>query len=296
MIYLDYQATTPIAPEARAAMLPYLERSSAIRIRRIGSVVRRRRRSRRRVRVLAHFGDGGGRLFFTSGATEAANWALKGAMAAAPAGRRRLVTLATEHACVLDTARYLEAQGQSWWCCRSGMTGWSISTPPRGDRRQRRALVAAMLVNNEIGVIQPGRSAGGDGAGGGGAVLLRRGAGLWPCRAAGGGHDRHFRAQDPRPQGHRRALAARRRGSARLSCMAAGRRGLALRHAQPALCAGCGAAAVLMDPAAERAHCESLRDRLLDRLGEGWTVNGSFDERWPGNPPACAAPASTPRA
>ena len=47
-----------------------------------------------------------GKLYFTSGATEAANWALKGAAARLPEGRRRIVTQATEHACVLAGGRF----------------------------------------------------------------------------------------------------------------------------------------------------------------------------------------------
>src|SRR3546814_16903623 len=50
------------------------------------------------------------RLFFTSGATESVNWALKGAISAPGQTRRRLVTLATEHACVLATAARSEAR------------------------------------------------------------------------------------------------------------------------------------------------------------------------------------------
>src|SRR3546814_5140165 len=51
------------------------------------------------------------RLFFTSGATESVNWALKGAISAPGQTRRRLVTIATEHACVLDTAEWLRSIG-----------------------------------------------------------------------------------------------------------------------------------------------------------------------------------------
>src|SRR3546814_3485817 len=52
-----------------------------------------------------------GRVFFTSGATEAANWALKSAAARLSAEKRKIVTLATEHACVLDTVEWLGTQG-----------------------------------------------------------------------------------------------------------------------------------------------------------------------------------------
>src|SRR3546814_1578815 len=96
-----------------------------------------------------------GRVFFTSGATEAANWALKGAAARLSAEKRKIVTLATEHACVLDTVEWL------------GTQGFEIDVPPvqpnglvdldllasRVDART--GLVAAMLVHNEIGAIQP---------------------------------------------------------------------------------------------------------------------------------------------
>ena len=59
-----------------------------------------------RERVLGGARRPAGRLYFTSGATEAANWALKGSRRA-----RRIVTLATEHACVLDTVEWLAGQG-----------------------------------------------------------------------------------------------------------------------------------------------------------------------------------------
>ena len=107
MIYLDYQATTPLAPEAAAAMRPWLEEKFA---------------NPHSPHKLGPRGGGGGRggagagagarsaaagkLHFTSGATEAANWALKGSGAAAA-----IVTLATEHACVLDTRRMAGGAG-----------------------------------------------------------------------------------------------------------------------------------------------------------------------------------------
>ena len=108
-IYLDYQATTPLAPEARggdAALARGEVRQSAqpapARPRGRGGGRGGARAGARRRSAAAS-----GRLYFTSGATEAANWALKGA--AAPA--RAIVTLATEHACVLDTVEWLARQG-----------------------------------------------------------------------------------------------------------------------------------------------------------------------------------------
>ena len=100
MIYLDYQATTPVAPEAAAAMRPWLEEKfanphSPHKLGREAAAAVEVARAQ----VLGELG-GGGKLYFTSGATEAANWALKGS------GKRRIVTLATEHACVLDTVEW----------------------------------------------------------------------------------------------------------------------------------------------------------------------------------------------
>ena len=82
MTYLDYQATTPLAPEAFEAMVPWLRDHHA----NPHSPHREGRRARAAVevargQVAAALGVTGGRLFFTSGATEAANWAITGTFA-----------------------------------------------------------------------------------------------------------------------------------------------------------------------------------------------------------------------
>ena len=76
-----------------------------------GASVRPRPSGDRREQILECLGADSGHFYFTSGATEAANWALKGAAARLPEGRRRIVTLATEHACVLDTLDWLTGRG-----------------------------------------------------------------------------------------------------------------------------------------------------------------------------------------
>src|SRR3954467_12466878 len=97
MIYLDYQATTPLAPEALAAMLPWLENQHA----NPHSAHAPGRAAKAAVEVardaVAALLPPGGTVSFTSGATEAINWAIKGA------GLGVIVTLATEHAATLDT-------------------------------------------------------------------------------------------------------------------------------------------------------------------------------------------------
>ena len=124
-IYLDYQATTPLAPEARAAMLPLMEQA-------FGNPHSPHRMGREakaavelaRERVAAPFGLGG-RLLFTSGATEALNWAIKGI--AETSERRRIVVTAIEHAAVLDTAGWLAGRGHD------------VVVLPVGSRRHRRS-------------------------------------------------------------------------------------------------------------------------------------------------------------
>src|SRR3954454_14897545 len=112
MIYLDYQATTPVAPEVVRAMEPWIEErfanphspsrwgheaEAAIEV------------ARKQVEKAIDLK--GGRIAFTGSATEALNWALKGSIEKAPKGRDRIITVATEHAAVLDTCEWLAGQG-----------------------------------------------------------------------------------------------------------------------------------------------------------------------------------------
>jgi cysteine desulfurase len=149
-IYLDYQATTPLAPEALAAMRPWLEDKFA----NPHSAHKPGREAAAAVEVARDMVEGSlapnatGTLAFTSGATEALNWAIKGI--GGP-----IVTLATEHAAVLDTVEALARQGAE-------VTVLPVSPDGLVDLDRARAaivpgvrLVVAMLVNNEIGVVQP---------------------------------------------------------------------------------------------------------------------------------------------
>ena len=161
-IYLDYHATTPVDPRVLDAMLPFFgpkfgnaasgthsfgwEAEGAVEV------------ARQRIADLA--GAGAREIVFTSGATESDNLALKGVVAAAGVARAHIVTLATEHKAVLDTASRLEGAG-----CRVTILG----PKPDGlvDLGQLReaigpetVLVSVMYANNEIGVLQPVRQIG----------------------------------------------------------------------------------------------------------------------------------------
>ena len=155
-IYLDYQATTPLDPAVAAAMEPYWRKS-------FGNPHSEHRHgwqaaagldlARRQVAQMV--GAEEDWVVFTSGATEANNLALKGAMMAAPEGRRRLVTAATEHSCVLESASWLERQGCALTTLGVDRDGLIDLAELENALDDDVALVSVMGVNNEIGVVQP---------------------------------------------------------------------------------------------------------------------------------------------
>ena len=155
-IYLDYQATTPLAPEVAAAMQPWLTEHfanphSAHALGRKAAAALEVARAQ-----IAELLPMGGRVVFTSGATEALNLALiGGARAAAKEGRRGIVTLASEHAAVLDTCRWLESEGYPLTVLPVAADGLVDLGALDAAITSETALVAVMQVNNEIGVVQP---------------------------------------------------------------------------------------------------------------------------------------------
>lgn len=288
-IYLDYQATTPLAPEAYAAMQPWLggpesaggwanPHSAHLLGRKASAAVEV---ARGQIDALM---PQGGRVIFTSGATEALNLAIRGALPAL-APRRRIVTIATEHAAVRDTCLWLEAQGHDVVLLPVDHDGLVDMHAARAAITPDTALVAAMLVNNEIGVIQPvevladlAHSAGAlflcDAVQGFGRVALPQAADMIAVTA----HKIH----GPKGIG---ALWVRNEVALEPLIHGGGQeQGLRSGTLSPALCAGFGAAAKLAAQRADEdaAHVAWLRDRALE-LFAGWQVNGSLDKRYPGN-------------
>lgn len=274
MSYLDYQATTPLAPEALAAMLPWLESQHA----NPHSPHREGRRAKAAVEFardqVAALLPPGGRIAFTSGATEALNWAIKGT-----AGQ--ITTLATEHAAVLDTAAAEAAQGRDVTILPVGPDG--IVDP---DAVARAGLVATMLVNNEIGVIQP-IAALAEAAHAAGALLLCDAVQGYGRVAIPDGVD-FVAISAHKIHGPKGIGALWIRDGVTLAPLmhgggqeAPGRSGTL----SPALCAGFGVAAQLMADRKDQdaAHVERLWSLARDRLGPGWTINGATDPRYQGN-------------
>ncbi|HJT41633.1 MAG TPA: cysteine desulfurase family protein [Sphingobium sp.] len=278
-IYLDYQATTPLAPEVFDVMAPLLRDQfanphSAHRLGR--AVAAQVERARDEIGRLL---PGGGRLVFTSGATEALNIAIQGA----PVGG--IVTLATEHAAVLDTVQALGAQGRAVTILPVGRDGLVDLAAAAAAIRPGVALVAAMLVNNEIGVIQPVEA----------LARLAHGAGaLFLCDAVQG----YGRVPIPaacdmvaisahKIHGPKGVGALWLREGIMLAPLIHGggqEAGLRSGTLSPALCAGFGAAARLMRQRADEdgVHVERLWLQAGE-LFEGWTLNGSAEARYHGN-------------
>ncbi len=157
MIYLDSHATTPVDPRVLEAMLPYFTEqfgNASSRNHPLGWTASRAV-ERAREQVAALIGARHREIVFTSGATESNNLAIKGVAACAPAGRRQIVTLVTEHRAVLDSCRALEKQGftVTWLPVESdGLVDLDRFTRAVSDQT---LLVSVMAGNNEIGVIQP---------------------------------------------------------------------------------------------------------------------------------------------
>ena len=280
MTYLDYQATTPLAPEALDAMLPWLRDGHA----NPHSAHREGRRAKAAVEVarerVESFGPAvAGALAFTSGATEALNWAIKGT--AGP-----IVTLASEHAAVLDTVAAEARRGRPVTVVPVGADGLVDLEAAAAAIRPGTGLVAAMLVNNEIGVVQP-IAALGDLAHAAGALML--------CDAVQGWGRIHVPADcdlvacsahkiyGPKGIG---ALWIR-DGVSLTPLMHGGGQETGGRSGtlSPALCAGFGAAAWQM---IDREYDDGrLISRLwkvaLETLSPDWIVNGSIEHRYPGN-------------
>jgi cysteine desulfurase len=152
----DHAATTRVAAEVRSAMLPYLDEryGNASSVHRRGEAAREAVEEAR-ARVAALVGARSEEVVFTASGSEANNLALKGALAAAPEGRRRIVVSAIEHPSVLETARHLESRGAS-------LTIVPVDAAGRVDPERLAAalapdvaVVSVMWVNNEIGTISP---------------------------------------------------------------------------------------------------------------------------------------------
>jgi cysteine desulfurase len=155
-IYLDHNATTPIAPEVLAAMLPYLteEYGNASSIHAFGQNARGAV-EQARSSVAALVGARAADIMFTSGGTESNNHAILGAVAAAPGKAKHVITSAIEHVAVLDPCRALAKSGIELTVLPVDRDGLANLEDLRAAIRPETVLITLMLANNEIGTIEP---------------------------------------------------------------------------------------------------------------------------------------------
>lgn len=277
MIYLDSQATTPLAPEAREAMLFWLGGPETTGFANPHSPHRAGRAAAAAVELardqVAALLPPGGRVIFTSGATEAINLAIKGS------GARRIAMSAIEHAAVLDTARVVDPDAHVLPVDAAGLVSPDVPLPEGAN------LVAVMQVNNEIGTVQPvadlaqrARAAGAlflcDAVQGAGKIAPPEGADLIAISA--------HKLYGPKGIG---ALWVRDGITLNPQIHGGGQeQGLRSGTLSPALCAGFGAAAALCTSLrkSDAEHVEKLWARAQG-LFPGWTLNGSATDRWHGN-------------
>jgi cysteine desulfurase len=283
MIYLDYQATTPLCPEAREAMLRWLggpgsdtfgNPHSPHRMGRMAAAAVET--ARERVGALL---PADGKVIFTSGATEALNMALHGTPG-------DVITFATEHAAVLDCARTVQAQGRRFEILPVAPDGRADFEALQAAITPQTGLIAVMAINNEIGVRNPLTPVVEIARQVGARVLVDavQAYGRVPVEVAAdyiaiSAHKCH----GPKGIG---ALWIGPNAPPPAPLMLGGGQEAGLRSGtlSPALCAGFGAAAQVAEEgmAEQMFHVKHLWNIAREAFA-GWELNGSAADRWHGN-------------
>jgi len=156
-IYLDYSATTPVDPRVAEKMVPYLTEkfgNPASRSHAFGWEAEKAVEGARE-HVAALVNADPREIIWTSGATESNNLAIKGAAHFYQSKGKHIITVKTEHKAVLDTVRELERQGFEASYLDVQENGLVDIDRFKQALRKDTIVASVMLVNNEIGVIQP---------------------------------------------------------------------------------------------------------------------------------------------
>jgi cysteine desulfurase len=153
--YLDAAATTPVDPRVLEAMMPYFsEIFGNASSNHIYGKDSKKAVDVARAQVASLLNADDSEIFFTSGATEAINWAIKGFIEANPENGNHIITVKTEHKAVLNTCEYLETKGYEVTYLDVDPNGLISLDDLKTSIKTTTSLICVMLVNNEIGVIQ----------------------------------------------------------------------------------------------------------------------------------------------
>ena len=294
-IYLDYSATTPVDPRVAGKMIPYLSeffgnpasRSHAFGWQAEGAV------EEARAHVAALINADPKEIVWTSGATEGNNLAIKGAASFYKTKGRHIITQKTEHKAVLDTCRELERQGFEVTYLPVDENGLVSLKEFEAAIRPDTILASIMMVNNEIGVIQPVREI---------AEICKKKGVIYHCDAVQGAGRVEIDLQKLKadlltltahkmygPKGIG-ALYVRRKPRVRIEAQIHGgghERGFRSGTLATHQIVGFGEAARLakLEMASENERIRALRDRLLKGIRgiEEVYVNGDLERRIPHN-------------
>ena len=294
-IYLDYSATTPVDPRVAGKMIPYLTEffgNAASRSHAFGWKAEEAVEEAR-AHVAALINADPKEIVWTSGATEGNNLAIKGAANFYKTKGKHIITQKTEHKAVLDTCRELERQGFEVTYLEVEQNGIVDLRKFEAAIRPDTILASIMMVNNEIGVIQPVWEI---------AEICKKKGVIYHCDAVQGGGRveidvQKFKADLLTITAHKMygpkgigALYVRRKPRVRIEAQIHGgghERGFRSGTLPTHQIVGFGEAARLAkaEMATENERIRALRDRLLkgiESIEEAY-VNGDLERRIPHN-------------
>ncbi|XP_068172390.1 cysteine desulfurase [Antennarius striatus] len=294
-LYMDFQATTPMDPRVLDAMLPFQVNyygNPHSRTHAYGWESETAMETARK-QVADLIGADPREIVFTSGATESNNMSIKGVARFYQSKKRHVITTQTEHKCVLDSCRVLEAEGFSVSYLPVQKNGLLDLEVLEAAIRPDTSLVSVMTVNNEIGVRQPIKEIG--------QMCRSRGVFLHTDAAQAVGkipidvHD--WKIDLMSISGHKiygpkgvGALYVRRRPRVRLEPLQNGggqERGLRSGTVPTPLAVGLGAACSIAQQEMEYDHdrVSKLANRLVQKITSGLPdviMNGDPEQRYPG--------------
>ena len=295
-IYLDYQSTTPTDPRVAEAMLPWFTEKFGNPHSRSHAYGWEAEEATEiaREQVARLIGASSKEVIFTSGATESNNLALKGVARFYKGKKNHIVTVVTEHKCVLDSCRHLEKEGFGVTYLPVQENGLVDLGRLREAIREDTVMVSVMMVNNEIGVIQPVKEIG--------AICREKGVffhtdaaqsfGKIPIDVEAMNIDlmsiSGHKIYGPKGIG---ALYVRRRPRVRMEALITGggqERGMRSGTLPTPLVVGLGKAAAIAEAemATEAERIRVLADRFTGAILDGIPdvyLNGDREQRWPGN-------------